>query len=161
MKNRKATGPDDVPAEVWKLLGDHGTTILVDLFNQVVTEGCVPQMWSTSVMVPIWKGKGDVAECLNYRPIHLLCHTMKIFKQILDTWIRAIIKITPNQCGFVPRCGTTDAIHAARLLLEKHREKNKTVHTAFLDLEKAFDRVLHELIWHALRSHGVPEVYVN
>ncbi|KAK3535130.1 hypothetical protein QTP70_004786 [Hemibagrus guttatus] len=31
----------------------------------------------------------------------------------------------------------------------------------FLDLEKAFDKVPHELIWHALRSRGVPEVYIN
>ncbi|KAK3509567.1 hypothetical protein QTP70_006105 [Hemibagrus guttatus] len=30
----------------------------------------------------------------------------------------------------------------------------------FLDLEKAFNKVPHELIWHALRSRGVPEVYI-
>lgn len=47
------------------------------------------------------------------------------------------------------------------MLVEKHREKNKPIHMAFLDLEKAFDRVLHDLIWRALRTHGVPEVYVK
>uniref|UniRef100_A0A669B359 Reverse transcriptase domain-containing protein n=1 Tax=Oreochromis niloticus TaxID=8128 RepID=A0A669B359_ORENI len=41
------------------------------------------------------------------------------------------------------------------------KEKNKTVHMAFLDLEKAFDRVPHDLIWHSLRSHGVPEAYIK
>lgn len=30
-----------------------------------------------------------------------------------------------------------------------------------LDLEKAFDRVPHDLIWHALRAHGVPEAHVT
>lgn len=32
---------------------------------------------------------------------------------------------------------------------------------AFLDLERAFDRVPHDLIWHSLRSHGVPKAYVK
>ncbi|KAK3569463.1 hypothetical protein QTP86_031436 [Hemibagrus guttatus] len=31
----------------------------------------------------------------------------------------------------------------------------------FLYLEKAFDKVPHELIWYALRSRGVPEIYIN
>src|SRR5687768_2879865 len=31
----------------------------------------------------------------------------------------------------------------------------------FIDLEKAFDRIPRDLIWTALRSHGVPEQYVQ
>lgn len=86
---------------------------------------------------------------------------MKIFERILDARLRQIATITANQCGFVKGSGTTDAIHAARLLVEKHRETKSTVHMAFLDPEKAFDRVLHDLIWHALHSHGAPEAYVD
>ncbi|EYC42513.1 hypothetical protein Y032_0528g2973, partial [Ancylostoma ceylanicum] len=56
---------------------------------------------------------------------------------------------------------TTDAIHAVRQLTEKHREKKKTVHLAFLHLEKAFDRIPRKLIWLSLRDHGVPEEYVR
>ncbi|KAK6756187.1 hypothetical protein RB195_014530 [Necator americanus] len=40
-------------------------------------------------------------------------------------------------------------------------EKNRSVHLAFLDLEKAFDRVPHELLWMSMRSHRVPEEYVR
>ncbi|KAL7832962.1 hypothetical protein SRHO_G00299800 [Serrasalmus rhombeus] len=86
---------------------------------------------------------------------------MKIFERVLDKRIRQVVMITPNQCGFVKGRGTTDAIHAVWLLMEKHREKNKTVHMVFLDLEKAFDPVPHELIWRSLHSHGVPEAYVR
>ena len=161
MKNGKSTGPDDIPAEVWKILGEKGTEILTRLFNQIVDEGAAPPCWTASITVPIWKNKGDVMECSNYRPIRLLCHTMKIFERVLDARLREIVKVTRNQCGFVKGCGTTDAIHAVRLLMEKHRERNKPIHMAFLDLEKAFDRIPHDLIWHAMRSHGVPEVYVQ
>uniref|UniRef100_A0A3Q4I4B9 ribonuclease H n=1 Tax=Neolamprologus brichardi TaxID=32507 RepID=A0A3Q4I4B9_NEOBR len=45
--------------------------------------------------------------------------------------------------------------------MEKHREKNKMVHMVLLDLEKAFNRVPHKLIWRSLRTHGVPEAYVK
>ncbi|VDO19488.1 unnamed protein product [Heligmosomoides polygyrus] len=46
-------------------------------------------------------------------------------------------------------------------LLEKHREKQKSVHIAFLDLEKAFDRVPREVIWYALRQHNVPKELIE
>ncbi|CAD7083972.1 unnamed protein product [Hermetia illucens] len=45
--------------------------------------------------------------------------------------------------------------------MEKHREKHRLLYIAFLDLEKAFDRVPHELIWYALRQHLVPEELVR
>ncbi|EYC46253.1 hypothetical protein Y032_0403g824 [Ancylostoma ceylanicum] len=41
------------------------------------------------------------------------------------------------------------------------RKKQKPLHLAFLDLEKAFDRVPHEAIWYALRWHGVPEELIE
>jgi hypothetical protein len=161
MKNGKATGPDDIPGEFWKICGQTGATWLAEMFNQMVQLKTMPQAWSTSTTVPIWKNKGDIADCANYRPIRLMSHTLKIFERVIDRRLRAQLQITANQCGFVKGASTTDAIHAARLLMEKHREKNKPLHAAFLDLEKAFDRVPHEVIWWALRKHNVPEEYVE
>lgn len=160
MKNGKATGPDVIPAEAWKMLGWRGAEFLATMFNKAVEEDDVPQAWTTSTTVPIWKGKGDLSECANYRPICLLCHAMKIFESIINSCLRSIGNITPNQCGFVKGNGMIDAIHTARLLIERHREKKKSVHVAFLDLEKSFDQIPLDLIWHVLRSY-VPEVYVR
>ncbi|KAK6738259.1 hypothetical protein RB195_020395 [Necator americanus] len=134
---------------------------LATLFNKIVAEGRTPDVWQTSVTVPVWKGKGDIADCTSYRPIRLLCHTMKVFERVLEARLRKIVSVSLNQCGFVKDCSTIDAIHAARILLEKHREKNRSVHLAFLDLEKAFDRVPHEPLWMSMRSHRVPEEYVR
>ncbi|ETN79919.1 hypothetical protein RB195_002655 [Necator americanus] len=58
-----------------------------------------------------------------------------------------------NQCGFVKEdCSTIDTI-----LLEEHREKNSGVHVALLGLEKAFNRVQHDLLWMSVRSHRLLE----
>ncbi|KAK6730585.1 hypothetical protein RB195_007195 [Necator americanus] len=130
------------------------------LFNKIVAKGRTPDVWQTSVTVPVWKWKEDIADCTSYRPIRLLCHTMKVFERVLEARLWKIVSVSLNQCGFVKDCSTIDAIHAVRILLEKHREKNRSVHLTFLDLEKAFDRVPHELLWMSMRSHRVPEEYV-
>ncbi|VDP01587.1 unnamed protein product [Heligmosomoides polygyrus] len=77
---------------------------------------------------------------------------MKIFERIVDGHIRNAVQLSTNQCGFVFGCGTVDVIHTVRLLVEKHREKQKPVHFVFLDLEKAFDRVPRDVIWSRVRA---------
>ena len=46
------------------------------------------------------------------------------------------------QFGFMPGRGTTDAIFIATQLQKTFLDKNKNFYFAFIDLEKAFDRVL-------------------
>ncbi|KAK6729724.1 hypothetical protein RB195_006652 [Necator americanus] len=158
MKSNKATGPDDIPVDIWKLLRDRGSVWLATLFNKIVA---TPDVWQTSVTVPVWKGKGDIADCTSYRLMRLLCHTIKVFERILEVRLRKIVSVSLNQCGFVKDCSTIDAIHAVRILPEKYREKNCSVDLTFLDLEKTFDRVPHELLWISKRSHRVAEEYVR
>ncbi|XP_046398182.1 uncharacterized protein LOC124164987 [Ischnura elegans] len=61
MKNGKATGPDDIPAEVWKLLGRNSAVILAELFNNIIIDSEVPDSWRTSITMPIWKAVEDVS----------------------------------------------------------------------------------------------------
>ncbi|EYB97211.1 hypothetical protein Y032_0142g2301 [Ancylostoma ceylanicum] len=161
MKPGKATSADDVAAELWKSRHWNLAKWLTAFLNKVVGEKKTPVDWQRSITIPIWKRKGNPADCANYRPIRLLSHSMKTFERIIDHRVCDIIEVLTNQYGFVVNCGTTDAIHAARLLIEKHREKQKPLHLAFLDMEKAFDRVPREVIWYALRWHGVPEEFIE
>ncbi len=45
--------------------------------------------------------------------------------------------------------------------MEKFHEKRREMWAVFVDLEKAFDRVPHELIWWALRKRDVKENVVR
>ncbi|KAK3517406.1 hypothetical protein QTP70_009198 [Hemibagrus guttatus] len=68
MKSGKAVGLDDIPVEVWKCLGEAAMEFLTSLFNRVLESEKMSEEWR-SVLVLIFKNKGDVQSCSNYR-----CH---------------------------------------------------------------------------------------
>ena len=72
-------------------------------------EGSIPEDWKSSVVLPIYKGKGDPMECGSYRGITLLEHAMKVVERIFEHRIRQQIKIDDMQFGFMKGKGTTDA----------------------------------------------------
>ncbi|MCI4378649.1 hypothetical protein PGIGA_G00218200 [Pangasianodon gigas] len=57
MKSGKAVGPDDIPVEVWKCLGEAAVEFLTSLFNRVLESEKMPEEWRSSVLVPIFKNK--------------------------------------------------------------------------------------------------------
>ena len=75
--------------------------------------------------------------------------------------IRSRVQLDEMQFGFRPGRGTTDAIFIVRQLQEKYLGKKKELWMAFLDLEKAFDRVPREVVWWALRQMDVDGWLIN
>ena len=49
-----------------------GSRWMTDLINNIVKEGCIPDDWRKSMLVPVYKGKGDPCVCGSYRVIKLL-----------------------------------------------------------------------------------------
>ncbi|XP_063545740.1 uncharacterized protein LOC134753731 [Cydia strobilella] len=101
MANNKATGPDEIPAELWKRLGEQGTTFLTLLFNRILRDG-LPTEWRKSYLIPFFKNKGDIRLCENYRAIKLMSHTLKIWERVINNRLRKLIHLSENQCGRMP-----------------------------------------------------------
>ena len=156
MKSNKAPGVDMLRA------GDEECLIwMSDLLKAVWDKEKIPEGWRKSLIVPIFKKKGDILECRNYRGIKLLEHGLRILERMLDKRIRKVVKIDPKQFGFMPGKSTVDAIFIVRQLLEKRMEGNLAVFCGFVDLEKAYDRVPRDVLYWCLRRKGVSEKLVR
>ena len=81
MKKGKAVGADELPVEVWKCMGKMRIKFLTRLFNRLLMGERMPEEWRRSVLIPIYKNKGDAQCCGNYRGIKLMSHTMKVWEK--------------------------------------------------------------------------------
>ncbi|ONL97201.1 Retrovirus-related Pol polyprotein LINE-1 [Zea mays] len=161
MKVGKAMGPDGIPIEVWRCLGDIAIVWLTKLFNTIFRANRMPDEWRRSTLVPIFKNKGDVQSCTNYRGIKLMSHTMKLWERVIEHRLRKMTSVTQNQFGFMPGRSTMEAIFLLRQLMERFREQKKDLHMVFIDLEKAYDKVPRSVMWWALEKHKVATKYIN
>ena len=63
-----------------------------------------------------------------------LNHTMKVWERIIEARLADRMEINKQQYGFMPEKGTTDAMFALRVLMEKYREGQRELHCVFVDL---------------------------
>ena len=134
---------------------------LTKLFNEILRSKKMSDDWRKNILVPIYKNKGDIQNCANYRGIKLMSHTMKLWEKVIERRLRAETSISKNQFGFMPSRSTTEAIYLLRVLMEKYRSKRKDLHMIFIDLEKAYDCVPREVLWKALEKKGVRVGYIR
>ena len=79
--------------EAWIALGNKGVEFLVNFFNRLLRGEKMPDEWRRSVLVPLYKGKGDIKKCGNYRGIKLMSHIMKLWERIIEARIRKEVTI--------------------------------------------------------------------
>jgi hypothetical protein len=82
MKYKKATGDDDVPGDVLKLLGEGGLKIMTKLINTIYETGEWPKDFAEVTMIAL-KKKPQATKCSDHRTIGLIAHTAKIVAKIL------------------------------------------------------------------------------
>ena len=155
MTNGKAVGPYDKPVEVWKCLGESALGFLTKLYNRTMESERMPEERRDNVLIPFFKNKGDVQRCSYYRGITLISHTMKLWERVVERRFRSDLTFSEQQYGLMPGKSTTNALFALRVLMEKYREGQKELHCVFVDLEKAFYKLLREEVWYCMRKSGL------
>ncbi len=97
--------------------------------------------------------EGRREEYDNYRGISLLRVPGKIYGRILN---ERMMTITGNSVGdkqgFWKGKECVDQIFTLITLVEKYLEKDRKLFAAFMDLEKAYDRVGRKCLWDTLKS---------
>ena len=141
MKSGKATGTSEISVEMIVASREIGVKVMMEICQRVLDGRGMPDEWKTSVIVPIFKGKGGVMSCGSYREVKLLEHAMKIVERVLERQIRTLVNLNEIQFGFVAGKEIVDAIFIVKRMQEEYQKKEKKLYMCFVDMEKAFDRV--------------------
>ena len=103
MKAGKAAAPSEVSVEMIVASGEIGIDVMVELCQGVLDRRGMPDEWALSVVVPIFKGKGDATSCGAYRGVKLLEHAMKIVEKVVERRLWRMVQVDEMQFGFMER----------------------------------------------------------
>ena len=162
MKNGKAAGVDNIPAEALKEGGDVIVESLHQLLNLVWTEEEIPNDWKKGLLVKLPKS-GDLSKCDKWRGITLLSIPSKVLTRVLLDRMKDAIdqELRDEQAGFRKERSCTDQIATLRVIVEQSIEWQTSLYVCFVDFEKAFDSVDQQTIWNILSYYGVPDKFIN
>ena len=128
MGRNKACGPDDLPIEAVMVVAEMKPELLTYVLQRTMADG-IPDTWKNSKLIPIFKNKGDILECNNYRGIKLMSHFMKLWERVIEARLREIVNIRENHFAFRPGMSTTEPVFALRQLhsLERYGRRSFSV----------------------------------
>jgi len=147
---------DNLPIEFFKCVNEEGLNEITDLCNKIYETGIWPEDFVKTIIIPIPKKIGTI-KCSEFRTISLLSHASKILLRILNRRLKRIMEEDSGdeQFGFRSGRGTRDAIGLLRIVGERYIERGKGMYLCFVDLEKAFDRVIWVKIMKILKERNV------
>ena len=154
----KSSGPNSIPTHILHLLKDHICTPLKHIFNLSFLSGQHPDILKISKTIPIFK-KGSRLSVSNYRPISLLSNLNKILEKIVHSRVYQFLEdfqcIYSRQFGFRKNHSTNHALIDITETIRLALDNKKYACGVFVDLQKAFDTVNHDILISKLDHYGV------
>ena len=157
----RSPGPDGFPPYLLQLGRLWLTDTLCALFRACLITGYVPYTWRVSKVVFIPKlGKKDYEQASSWRPISLMCFTLKILERLVDKMIRTRVLISTlkqnHQFAYIEGGSTEAALHRLIGYLEKNKMEKRPSLVAFIDVQGAFNDISREAI-----IEGMVDLEVN
>lgn len=158
-KWKKAIGPDNMPADVFKCCAKPASHVLSRMFVLFWTHQILPSIWRQAFVVPIEKKGADLSDPAQWRGIALQSQLKKLF----EVQIRKLCKkqrwtkVHVLQTGFRPKTGAIEAVYVVDELTRKYAAIGQPLSLALLDVRKAYDRTPRAFIFRKLRRRGMPE----
>ncbi|GES73345.1 ribonuclease H-like domain-containing protein [Rhizophagus clarus] len=161
----KSAGNSGIHYEDLKYLHEDVLSLILDLFNNILSTGIIPKDWNHALLYPILKPKDWGSEINNTRPIILLESTRKLFTKILTSRIHQVLSrpniIQPNNRAGLIGESTLQPLQHLHHAIEMANIQGKTIWIGLQDLSKAYDRINVSLLKLSLKRLNFPEVIVN
>ena len=134
--------------------------MLHNLFNLIFKSGIIPTDWTFAIIKPIPKNSAlDPRLPSNYRGISLLSTVYKVFASVLNERLVSCLEsnhiFADEQNGFRKDRSCLDHIFALTSIIRCRKSQRKSTYVAYVDMEKAFDRVDRQLLFYKLLSSGI------
>lgn len=138
----KTPGLDGIPVEFYKTFWPVIGPILLRLFSVCVAAGELPTSCRQGAISMLFK-KGDRTKLGNYRPLTMITADTKLLSKALSMRLDSVISsvVHTDQTGFVRGRLIHDNVLLLRAVREHSTQSRARYAVAFLDQEKAFDRV--------------------
>ena len=152
-----ACGPDGIPTILLKSCAEELCSPIKLIWEESLNTGTVPDFYKHAYVSPLYK-KGNRAEAVNYRPVSLTSHIVKVYERVLRKVMVQYIEdnniLSEKQHGFRSgrSCLTQMLSHFDDIM--EGLIDNKDTDAIYLDYAKAFDKVDHRLLLSKLQSYG-------
>ena len=158
MSQSSSPGPDKFPATILIECREILAEPIACMWQYSMDSGKIADLFKLQSITPVFK-KGSRAKAVNYRPVSLTSHLVKLFERIVRkrmvTFIEDNRMFTASQHGFRSgrNCLTQLLHHIDDVLNDLSADANADV--IYLDFAKAFDKVDHKILLKKLRSYGI------
>lgn len=161
----KSPGPDGLGAAFYKAFKSDVAVALHRVVMEAYDKKELPPSFRKThiVLIPKFDDPAKLLSVKSYRPISLTNVDYKVFMKVLARRLQGVISsiVGPHQtCGIKGRTIFTN-IHVARSILECCDAFQGRVAMLQLDLEKAFDRVVHDVLFRILEHVNVGSVILE
>ena len=148
--NKKSSSPDGLTYEALKSTAHSTAPLLKKLFNDIRSNGKIPDVLRSSYLIPLYKGIGTLKDPSNYRDIALQSCLYKIFTGLIYKrprfWVDVNGKVPCEQFGFRRGSSTLTAAKLLKNTLSDNIAKKGYSYCCFSDFQKAFDCVNRHLL---------------
>ena len=154
----KATGPCSIPPKILNIICENIASPISKIANLSFLTGVHPEQLKVARVVPIFK-TGSKMLTSNYRPISLLSNLNKILEKLMFVRVLSFLEkenvIYKQQFGFRPKHSTTHAVISITEKIREALDKGNFACGIFVDLQKAFDTVNHNVLLKKLYQYGI------
>ena len=149
----------DMDGRLLKLAAKLLALSITYIFNLSLQRGVIPDDLKLARINPIFKGKGDISNMSNYRPISVISYLGKILeksvKHQLVQYLNRFGFITNYQMAYMKERSTQMVINFISNNVLNNINNGLYTCTCLIDLSKCFDCVHHEILLNKLNKYGI------